>query len=201
MLQSRLRPGKKGIRALGIAESFRKDVGGRSILVGVVQRADLLIDGVVMGSCTVGGMDATDAIIRMWTELDRDDVNVILLSGCVISWFNIVELPRLHQQISTPIISLTYEESEGLTEVIKRRFPEDWMERDRIYKANGERTPITVKTGLRIYVRALGMDIRTCEEIVNRFLIQGRYPEPVRVAKIVARSALNLLNYGRLGDF
>jgi endonuclease V-like protein UPF0215 family len=193
MLHSRLRPGKKGIRALGIAESFRKEMGGRSILAGVVQRADLLIDGVVMGSCTVGGLDSTHAIARMWTELDRDDVNILMLSGCVISWFNVVNLSRLYQETSTPIVSLTYRESAGLTEVFKKRFPEDWEERNRIYLSNGERTPITLKTGLKIYVRALGLDGKTCEEIINRFLVQGRYPEPIRIAKITARSALNLL--------
>ena len=70
---------KKGLRALGIAESY----AGRtySTLVGVVMRKDLRIDGFVFSTVTVGGMDATDAVIGMVEELNRKDINLILLSG------------------------------------------------------------------------------------------------------------------------
>ena len=40
--------GKKAIRALGIAESFRKE-DRYSTLAGVVMRSDLIIDGFVFG--------------------------------------------------------------------------------------------------------------------------------------------------------
>ena len=52
---------KPGLRALGVAESY----SGReqSTLAGVVMRKDLLIDGVAFARVTVGGSDATDAII------------------------------------------------------------------------------------------------------------------------------------------
>ena len=80
---------KKGLRALGIAESY----AGRdySTLAGVVMRKDLRIDGFSFGRVTVGGMDATDAILRMIRVLDRRDINVVLLSGCVIAWFNVID--------------------------------------------------------------------------------------------------------------
>ncbi|MEM4765961.1 MAG: DUF99 family protein, partial [Nitrososphaerota archaeon] len=60
---------KKGVRALGVAESFRKGIGGRAVLAGVVMRGDFVIDGVVFGECTVGGMDATDGILEMYRSL------------------------------------------------------------------------------------------------------------------------------------
>jgi endonuclease V-like protein UPF0215 family len=74
---------KKGLRALGIAESF----SGRtcSTLASVVMRKDLRIDGFTFGRVTVGGMDATDTILGMVQALDRRDINVIMLSGCVIA--------------------------------------------------------------------------------------------------------------------
>ena len=76
---------KKGLRACGIAESY---AGRRySTLAGVVMRKDLLIDGITFGRVTVGGTDATDEVIRMVQELERKDINVILLSGCVVAWF------------------------------------------------------------------------------------------------------------------
>ena len=52
-------------------------------------RKDLGIDGFSFGSVTVGGMDATDEVIRMVHSLERSDLNAIMLSGCVIAWFNV----------------------------------------------------------------------------------------------------------------
>jgi endonuclease V-like protein UPF0215 family len=188
-----VRVGKKGIRALGIAESFRREIGGKAVLSGIVQRSDGILDGIVLGTCTVGGLDSTDKILDMWERLGRDDVNVIMLSGCVISWFNIVDLPRLYRNISIPLICLTYRESKGLTEVLKRRFPEDWEKRSSIYQSNGDRSPILLKTGFKVYVRFLGLDEDDCRSVLDKFMMHGRYPEPVRIAKMVARSVLDFI--------
>ncbi|MDD3374042.1 MAG: DUF99 family protein, partial [Methanoculleus bourgensis] len=80
---------KPGLRVLGIAESY----SGReqSTLAGVVMRKDLLIDGVAFARVTVGGTDATDAIIRLFTGLGRQDVNLMMISGSVIAWYNIID--------------------------------------------------------------------------------------------------------------
>src|SRR5438046_9429650 len=85
----RIHAGKKAIRALGIAESFRKE-DRYSTLAGVVMRSDLIIDGFVFGRSTVGGDDSTQQIARMFSRLHRKDVNLIILQGCVISMYNMV---------------------------------------------------------------------------------------------------------------
>jgi uncharacterized protein len=59
---------KKAIRALGVAESFRKgnvssSSNNKAILAGVVMRSDLVIDGMVYGYSTIRGMDATERVI------------------------------------------------------------------------------------------------------------------------------------------
>ncbi len=60
---------KKGIRALGIAESY----SGReqSVICGVAMRKDLRIDGIGFGTVTVGGMDATESIISLVDKLEK----------------------------------------------------------------------------------------------------------------------------------
>ncbi len=81
---------KKGIRGLAIAESFSQD-SKKSVLSGIVMSTDLTIDGFVMGHSTVGGDDATDAILEMYKKLSRQDVSFLLISGIVISLYT---LPR-----------------------------------------------------------------------------------------------------------
>ena len=84
---------KKAIRALGIAESFRaKDK--ISTLAGVVMRTDLVIDGFGFGRLTVSGSDATESIISLARALQRNDLNALILSGSVLSLYNIVDVDR-----------------------------------------------------------------------------------------------------------
>ena len=68
---------KKGIRVLGIAESFRRGYG-KSVLAGVVMRADCVIDGFSFTHITVGGMDGTEGILRLFEALQRDDIKIMI---------------------------------------------------------------------------------------------------------------------------
>ncbi|MCW3975248.1 MAG: DUF99 family protein, partial [Candidatus Bathyarchaeota archaeon] len=117
--KSRISINKIGIRSLGISESFKKNVKGKSILAGVVVRADRIIDGFGLSLTTIGGMDATENIISLYKALKRKDINVIFLNGCVISWFNIIDLKEVYRKLDVPLICITYEESEGLKKYLK----------------------------------------------------------------------------------
>ena len=72
---------KPGSRALGVAESYRGTDGATSTLAGAVVRADRTVDDLVFGTCTVGGSDATDAIVDCWRRLDRADVQYVFVAG------------------------------------------------------------------------------------------------------------------------
>jgi endonuclease V-like protein UPF0215 family len=178
---------KPAIRVLGIAESF---IRGRthSCLAGAVMRADLRVDGIFFGKATVGGDDGTDAIIQIYESLDRSDVNALILSGCVISWFNIIDPKEVFEAIKKPVICLTYEESEGLEGHIQKYFPgSDKVQR---YNLLGARELIRLKTGYEVYIRALGLGIEESRILLNKFTLDGRVPEPIRLARLAARAVL-----------
>ncbi|MCK9579529.1 MAG: DUF99 family protein [Methanoregula sp.] len=178
---------KKGLRALGIAESY----AGRtsSTLAGVVMRKDLRIDGFVYGTVTVGGTDATETILHMVRTLDRKDLNVILLSGCVIAWFNVIDLERLAAETCLPVICVTYEESDGLLGDIRHHFPDDEA-RLSAYRNLGERVPVALHTGQTLYLRAVGINPADAARFCNDFTLDGKIPEPLRVARLCARQIL-----------
>jgi uncharacterized protein len=183
----RIHADKKGIRALGVAESFRaKD--RFSTLAGVVMRSDLVIDGFVFGRTTVEGDDSTVQIARMFSRLDRGDVNLIILQGCVISMYNVVDVDALSQKARTPVICLTFEESPGIEDAIRRHFPQRYEKKLESYKLLGERRGLTLKTGKRVYVRASNIDPTSVDRVLNLFTLQGSSPEPVRLAKLLARA-------------
>src|SRR2546427_11951982 len=106
----RLHLNKPGIRALGVAESF-KEGDLKSRLAGVVMRSDLVIDGFVLGTATVGGDDATGSVEKMFRLLRRNDVNLIILSACITSMYNIVQLDSASKRTGLPVICLPYNDS------------------------------------------------------------------------------------------
>jgi len=184
----RLHVHKKGFRALGISESFVKSVSEKSILAGVVMRADGTIDGFTFAKATVGGMDATEKILEMYKHLGRDDINVFLLNGCVISWYNVIDLNRIVEETNLPLICVTYNESAGLEKYFKELFPQDWERRVEVYRRNKSRITIKLSTGYTVYIRYLGMKMEEAKGILNKFTSHGSIPEPLRVARLLARS-------------
>ena len=180
---------KKGLRAFGVAESFLKEMP-RSNLAGVVMRADLIIDGFSFGYATVGGDDATERIAEMYEKLNRNDVNLIMLDGVVISEFNIIDVDALYRRTRRPVIALTFEESEGLEEHIKRKFPSSWLRKLESYYRLGGRERVRLKTGFEVFVRVAGKDLKLAKKCLDMFTVQGGIPEPIKVAKLLARAKL-----------
>ncbi len=178
---------------LGIAETFKK-FGKKSILAGIVMRRDLVIDGMVYATATIAGDDATQSVISMHSMLAREDINCILIDGLVISMYNIIDGGHVAEETGLPVIAITFEESKGLEEIIKGHF-HNWEDKMIQYQKLGQREKVTLKTGKNLFMRYWSVNQRTALAILNSFTRQGSIPEPIRVAKIAARSHANALNY------
>jgi hypothetical protein len=178
---------KPALRILGIAESFLR-TRSTSILAGAVMRADLRVDGLAYARASVGGDDATQAVLSLYRQLDRADVNALLLSGAALSWFNIVDLEEVFIKVQRPLICLTYEDSPGLEKYIREYFPQS-EEKLRRYRSLGERQSVRLRTGYQVYLRALGASPEEARVLLNKFTRDGRVPEPVRLARLAARAA------------
>ena len=176
---------KKGLRALGIAESY---AGRRySTLAGIVLRKDAALDGAAFARVTVGRMDATGSVLSIFSQLNRRDINVIFLSGCVISFFNIIDPEKVCDETSLPVICVTYEESAGLEGDIIHHFPGDTV-RLEAYRRLGQRTGYDLPGGT-VYLRSWGIGVEDAGRLVTDFTREGKIPEPLRVARIAARAA------------
>lgn len=200
---------KPGVRALGVAESYREQVGterregptdGRarsgatreatSTLAGSVVRASRIVDGFVFGQCTVGGSDATAAVCEMVDRLDREDVRYCFLAGVAPAWFNVLDLRRIHEETGLPTISVSFEESPGLETAIREAVDDEDAVAERIetYRDQPPRRHLAVN-GETVFVRNVGIDDGEAETVVRRFTPEGGRPEPLRVARLAARAA------------
>jgi len=185
---------KKGLRILGIAESFAGRQ--RSTLGGVVMRRDLRVDGFSFAGVTVGGMDATDGVIDLFSSLGRRDINLIMMSGCVIAWFNIIDPHRIVAATGCPLISVTYEQSPGIEDDIARHFPGD-RERMLAYRRLKSPVPVRLETGYTAFIRTWGLPEEDGARICRDITMDGRVPEPLRLARLLARSIMRYTSGGR----
>lgn len=176
---------KQGVRALGVAESYRGE-DGDSYLAGAVVRGSSVVDGFAFTTATVGGTDVTDAAVRLHEKIGREDVRLVMVSGVALSWYNLIDLPAVHEETGVPVVSVTYEESDGLGETIRQEF--DGEEREKRLKMY-DRLPERRSVG-DLYVRSAGVPEDRADEYVYGFTKDGR-PEPVRVARLAARGLLD----------
>lgn len=196
---------KSGSRALGVAESypgtaraptddaddahFSTDASPESVLCGAVVRADRVVDGLAFETCAVGGEDATDAIASLSASLDREDVRYLLVSGIAPAWFNLVDIDRLAAALDRPVLSVSFEESEGLEPALAAHFSGAALDRRlAVYRAAPPRRPVEVN-GESVFVRAAGCDEDEVARVVRGFTPSGGRPEPIRVARLAARAA------------
>ncbi len=177
---------KRGVRVLGVAESFAKKEKF-SWVVGVVMKPNLFIDGVKFVNLTVGGLDGTEKIIKLIKKFNRHVIRVLMFNGCVISWFNIISLPEIYEEFRIPLVCVTYNESGGLEKFLKEYFPSSYKQRLKLYLENGPREKVKLKTGKEVFLRFLGLNREEAVELVNLFTVQGKKPEPLRVANLIAR--------------
>ena len=180
---------KHGLHGLAISESFSQD-SKKSVLSGIVMSTDLVIDGFVFGHSTVGGNDATDVILSMYERLGRPDVSFLLISGIVISLYNIVDVKRISEKIGLPVIGVTYKDSEGIEDAIKHHFPKSYESKLVEYSSLGEREKITLHTSHDLYIRNEGCTITEATQLLNKLTLQGSFPEPLRIAQMLANTLL-----------
>ncbi len=176
---------KSGARALGIAESA---AGERSTLAGAVVRADRTVEEFTFSSCTIGGTDATDAIVSLIEAVDRPDVNDVILGAVAPAWYNIVNLSRIARTTNRSVIAVTFEDSDGLEDDLRDAFSGDQLQqRLETYRSLPSRRAVSVNDKT-VYVRAVGLEDSRAADIVRGFTPAGGRPEPIRVARAAARA-------------
>lgn len=177
---------KPGARAVGVAESYR---GVESTLAGVVTRASRVVDGFAFGRATVGGTDATDEVCGLLSTLSREDVQYVLVAGIAPAWYNMLDLVAIQGHADRPVISVSFEESEGLEGALRREFEDDALEtRLETYRRQPDRRRLVVNDET-VYVRSVGLETGEARDVVRAFTPEGGRPEPLRVARLAARAA------------
>jgi len=180
---------KKGLRGLAIAESFKPN-SIKSVFSGIVMRRYFIIDDFIFGSATLEGDDATDTILSMYEELHRPDISYVLISGLIVSMYNIIDIKKLFDVLQIPIIGVSYNDSKGIEDSLKHHFPNSSELKIQAYRQLGRREKITLSTSHEIFVRIEGCEISDVKHLLDSLTLHGSIPEPVRVSQLLAKKLL-----------
>lgn len=189
---------KEYLRVLGIDDGpFNRDEDRKTVLVGVLMRFDFYIEGVMVREIEVDGTDSTEKIISMLRTHFSEDIDFIVSNGITFGGFNICNMNEIYSETGVPVVSITRKmpDINSMISAIEKHFEDS---ESRIGILNQYRIEkMEEKNGTSVYVNRAGISKNDAGELVNRMLIRGNIPEPVRVAHHIATAIRKGESYGR----
>ncbi len=169
----------KDTRIMAFDDSpFSRDDEFTSI-VGVIMRKDLYIESLVKKKIRVDGLDATERVFEAVKE-KGSGVKVIMTQGITLGGFNILNVEKLYQETGIPIINVVDHEPDmkAIKEALRKYF-KNWRKR---YSALSENFH---KSG-SLYIQSTGIEMKIAEKFINQLTVNGKIPEPLRIADLIA---------------
>jgi endonuclease V-like protein UPF0215 family len=184
---------KPEIRILGIDDGkFLPHTKGTVIVVGVVFRGGLWLEGVMHTTVKIDGSNATEQLAKMINSSPHyQQLRLVMLNGITLGGFNLVNIKVLHLVTSLPILALTRDKPNleairsALTHLPQKN------KRWEVVEAAGEIYEITNK-GTHLYMETAGISLSDAKKIVELASARSSFPEPLRVAHLVASGVSNI---------
>ena len=158
--------------------------------MGVVFSSPNYVEGILRTTVAIDGTDATDQILSLLEGSPfLDGVRAVLLDGIAVGGFNLVDLDRLHTRLQRPVVTVTRRSPDfsAIRAALRKYFPQDAAARWSLVRAHALfRLPMPEGNPLR--VSAVGCTRAEAAAIVRRTTVRGNLPEPLRLARLVARA-------------
>jgi endonuclease V-like protein UPF0215 family len=174
---------------------FPREHRGDVPLVGVVFAGDRL-DGVCLGRARRDGAGATDELARLVARSPSvAHLHLILLEGIAVAGFNVVDIARLHAATGLPVLVVIKHlpDMASIERALLGRVPGGRAKWRRVLAAG----PIEPAAG--VYVQRAGLSLAAAAAVIHRFARNGRLPEPLRVAHLIAGALGRGSGQGRNG--
>ena len=166
--------------------AFRRD-DRRAPIAAVVVSAPDYVESVRTGSVRVDGRDATRTVVALVRATGPlDGVRALLLDGAVVGGFNVLDLDALEAAFGIPVVALTRRRPDfpAIRRALARWFPRDAAQRWARLTAH-PLFPVPTGAG-PILAAAVGCSRADAAALVRRTTVRGFWPEPLRLAHLVA---------------
>ena len=188
---------KSQVRVLAFDDGPFKFTDKKAPLVGVLTRLPNYMEAVIVGSITVDGTDANDAIAKLvQASRYKEQITLILFDGAAVGGFNVIDIDRLCVETRIPCATVTRDKPDmrAVEKALRENF-DDWKDRLAVLK---RRKPRKVDTGHNpIYVDCAGIEFDDAVQLIKKSLVRGAIPEPLRVAHLIATAMARGESRGR----
>ena len=165
---------------------FRAFQPGQSTVICAALMCGNLVESVRLGKVTVDGRNVTDVLLGMLADIRCD---AVILGGVSFAGFNIMDVNRLHKELGVPVIVYSGEkpDSASVLAALRAHFA-DWEDRWASVAQLGDVYSLVTRVGYSpVFFEIVGESREWCEVVLRSSASLTRAPEPVRVAKIIAR--------------
>jgi len=162
----------------------------RALLLAVLLRRSR-IRGVRVGTIEVDGTDARSVLKSLVRTLRLD---LVMLSGISFAGFNIIDIARLAYELKKPIIAISGDlpDNRAVRKALKEHFV-DWEMRWRCVRSAGKLyTCKPLKDEPKLYFEVKGATPGYARAVISKTAMISRLPEPIRVARILAKGLSSL---------
>ncbi len=156
-------------------------------IAAVIVSAPEQLEAARLGSVRVDGTDGTREVLAVVRSLGRlDGVRALLLDGAVVGGFNVLDLDALHAALGLPVVAVTRRPPDfaRIAAALRRWFPRSAARRLALLRRH---RLVPVRTGAApIWAAAAGCSGADAAWLVRRTRVRGYWPEPLRLAHLVA---------------
>ncbi|MEJ2480571.1 MAG: DUF99 family protein [Acidihalobacter sp.] len=160
------------------ARSHRGDV----LVVGTVFAATRL-EGVVSTRVRRDGVNATRKLVDcLRSSRFMPQLQAVLLQGIAFAGFNVVDLHRLHAETGLPVLAVARRapDLDAIRRALLERVP-GGVRKWRLIERAGPMEPLA-----GLYVQRCGLGTSQAEALLGGLQVNGRMPEPLRTAHLMA---------------
>ncbi len=182
--------GKSHPRVVGIDDGAFDRRDRYAPLAGVVLALPDRLEAVHVTRVRVDGRDGTARVVALCAAIGSPEgVRAILLDGAVVGGFNVLDLDAIHRATALPVVAVTRRRPDfaRIRAALERWFPRTARARLRLLKRH---RLFRVPTGANpIWATASGCTAADAAWLIRRSTVVGYWPEPLRVAHLVASGA------------
>ena len=145
------------------------------------------LEAVRLGRVRVDGTDGSRRVLGLIRSLGPlDGVRAVLVDGAVVGGFNVLDLATLHRELRLPVVAVTRRPPEfaRIHSALTKWFPRSAERRWTLLRAH-RLFPVPT-AGRPILAAAVGCSRADAVRLVQRSSVRGYWPEPVRLAHLVA---------------
>lgn len=159
-------------------------------LAAVIVSAPEHLEAARLGRVRVDGTDATRRVVTLLRALGpMDGVRAVLLDGAVVGGFNAIDLDAVRRAIGVPVVAVTRRRPDypRIARALRRWFPRTAAHRLALLRRH--RLSAVATGGEPILAAASGCSAADAARLVRKTAVRGYWPEPLRLAHLIASAS------------